>query len=155
EDRATRSSASIQETYAEDFSRLLRVDGEAKRKEHGAKCKWENAHADHRPLTTRHSHCFSSRLSPHGSRLSDYPIRSRQHIGRDRQVNLLSGFQIYDELKLLRLLDGKISWLSTFENLIDICSGSPGQVRTVRSIGHETPVFYKFCRVVYCREPAL
>ena len=39
EDRATRSSAIIQETYAEDFSCLLRLGGKAKRKEHGAKSK--------------------------------------------------------------------------------------------------------------------
>ena len=35
----TGSSAIIQETYAEDFSWLLRVGGTAKRKEHGAKRK--------------------------------------------------------------------------------------------------------------------
>ena len=39
EDRATGSSACIQETYAEDFPCLLRVGGTAKRKEHGAKSK--------------------------------------------------------------------------------------------------------------------
>jgi hypothetical protein len=39
DDRATRRSACIQETYAEDFSWLLRVDGTAKHKEHGAKSK--------------------------------------------------------------------------------------------------------------------
>ena len=44
EDRATRSSACIQETYAEDFFCLLRVGGTAKRKEHGAKCEGESIH---------------------------------------------------------------------------------------------------------------
>jgi hypothetical protein len=39
EDRNTRSSAIIQETYAEDFSCLLRVGGNAKRKEQSAKRK--------------------------------------------------------------------------------------------------------------------
>ena len=39
EDRATGSSAWIQETDAEDFSWLLRVSERAKRKEHGAKRK--------------------------------------------------------------------------------------------------------------------
>jgi hypothetical protein len=36
EDRATGSSALIEETYAEDFPRLLRVGGTAERKERGA-----------------------------------------------------------------------------------------------------------------------
>ena len=39
EDRATRSSAYIQETYAGDFSCLLRLSGNAKRKEQSAKRK--------------------------------------------------------------------------------------------------------------------
>jgi len=39
EDRAARGSADIQETYAGDFHCLLRVNGTAKRKEHGAKRK--------------------------------------------------------------------------------------------------------------------
>ena len=42
ENRATRSSACIQETDAEDFPCLLRVDGTAKRKEHGAKSEGED-----------------------------------------------------------------------------------------------------------------
>ena len=45
EDRATGSSAIIQETYAEDFPCLLRVGGHAKRKEYGAQenCGFEIA----------------------------------------------------------------------------------------------------------------
>ena len=39
EDRATRSSACIQETYAGDFSCLLRASERARRKEHSAKSK--------------------------------------------------------------------------------------------------------------------
>jgi len=39
EDRATGSGASIQETYAKDFSCLLRLGGTVKRKQHGAKSK--------------------------------------------------------------------------------------------------------------------
>ena len=39
EDRSTGSSGSIQETYAGDFSWLLRVSGNAKRKEQSAKRK--------------------------------------------------------------------------------------------------------------------
>jgi hypothetical protein len=47
EDRTTGSGASIQETYAENFCRLLRLGGRAKRKEHGTKCKTNDALADY------------------------------------------------------------------------------------------------------------
>jgi hypothetical protein len=42
---------------------------------------------------------------------SNDPIRSGQNIRRDRQTDLLGGFQIDDELELLRLLDWQIGWL--------------------------------------------
>ncbi len=42
ENRYTRSCAPIQETYAGDFSCLLRVGGNAKRKEQSAKRKAKN-----------------------------------------------------------------------------------------------------------------
>ncbi len=41
--------------------------------------------------------------------MSSYdPIRPHQHVGRDRQADLLRCFQIDDELELDRLLDGKV-----------------------------------------------
>jgi len=49
EDRHTRSSARIQETDAEDFSRLQRLGGKAKRKEQGARNK-RKAFDDDSPL---------------------------------------------------------------------------------------------------------
>ena len=53
----------------------------------------------------------SSLLLPAYSRLSNHPIRPRQHVWRDRQADLLGGFKIYDELKLGRLLDGNVGGL--------------------------------------------
>lgn len=46
---------------------------------------------------------FTTHASP------NYPVRPRQHIRRDRQADLLGGFEVDDEFKLDRLLDGKIS----------------------------------------------
>jgi hypothetical protein len=46
EDRATRSSARVEETYAEDFSRLLRLRRTAAREEQRAKRKRKGALAD-------------------------------------------------------------------------------------------------------------
>src|SRR5258706_8513312 len=58
--------------------------------------------------------CLLIRSSPvflptvHCQLLSDNFIRSRQHIGRDRQADLFGGFQVDDELELGRLFDGEI-----------------------------------------------
>ena len=48
--------------------------------------------------------------------LNDF-IRPRQHIWRNRQADLLGGFQIDDEFKFRRLLDGQISRLGPFRIL--------------------------------------
>ena len=48
----------------------------------------------------REDRCFHALLR------FNHLIRSHQHIRRDRQADLLSGFQIDDELKLHWLLDG-------------------------------------------------
>ena len=47
-------------------------------------------------------------------RILDHPIRSRQHIGRDRQAGLLGRSQIDDELEFLRLLHRQVCGLSAF-----------------------------------------
>ena len=49
----------------------------------------------------------------------DHLIRPEQHRLRNRQTNLLGGFKIDHELKLLRLLDWNIGWLCSFKNLIN------------------------------------
>jgi hypothetical protein len=41
----------------------------------------------------------------------DHLIRSHQHIRRNRQADLLGGFEVYYQLKLRGLLDGKIGGL--------------------------------------------
>src|SRR5262245_5735925 len=44
----------------------------------------------------------------------DHFVRSRQHIGWNRQADLLGGFQIDHQLKLHWLFHGQIGRLSTF-----------------------------------------
>ena len=52
------------------------------------------------------------------SKMSFYdPVRPHQHIRRDRQADLLGGFQIDDEFKLRRLFYWEVGWLGAFENL--------------------------------------
>src|SRR5215472_14526005 len=50
----------------------------------------------------------------------DHLIRLRQHVRRDRQTDLLGGFEIDHKFKLRRLFDRQISRLGTFENPVSI-----------------------------------
>jgi hypothetical protein len=46
--------------------------------------------------------------------LLDHLIRPRQHVGRNRQADLLGRFQIDDELELCRLLHRQVGGLGSF-----------------------------------------
>ena len=85
----------------------------------------------------------------------DHSVRSRQHIWRDRQADLLGGFEIDDELKLLRLLDGKVSGLGAFEDLVHVSCRAPVQVRGIRPVVHEAAVIHPCCVRVYGRDSGL
>ena len=63
--------------------------------------------------------------------LNDF-IRPRQHVRRNRQADLLGGFEIDDELELRRLLDGKIGGLGAFQNLVDHRRDAPDRARPGR-----------------------
>src|SRR6266508_5947440 len=67
--------------------------------------------------------CFSleSKIGNRKSKMSSYDaVGSRQHIRRNCQADLLCGFEINDELKLLRLLHGQVSGLGAFQNLVHV-----------------------------------
>ncbi len=51
-------------------------------------------------------------------RILDHLVRPHQHIRRNRQADLLRGFQIDDQLELRRLLDWQIGRLGAFQNTI-------------------------------------
>src|SRR5580765_6196134 len=65
---------------------------------------------------------------------------------------MLSRFQIDDELKLLRLLDGKISRLSSFQDLVDQGRYTLLSFNGVQSIGHEASSLNMNSMVVHHRE---
>src|SRR5215471_7746693 len=69
-------------------------------------------------------------------------IRSCQHIGRNRQADLLGGLQIDDELELRRLLHGKFCWLCSFENSIHIICGTLPLCHIVSCIGYKTTILH-------------
>jgi hypothetical protein len=66
----------------------------------------------------------------------DYPICPRQDIRRNRQADLLGGFEVYYQLKLRGLLDGKIGGLCTFQDFVDVARGTPEQVGTAHAVCH-------------------
>jgi hypothetical protein len=82
-------------------------------------------------------------------------VRSRQHIRRNRQADLLRGFQIDYELELRRLLYGEICGFNAFENFIHIRSGAVEQVGKVRAVRHKPAGFHKLAVVVHRGEPLL
>ena len=47
-------------------------------------------------------------------RILNHLIRPRQHVRRNREADLLSRFQVDEQLKLRRLLYGNIGWLSSY-----------------------------------------
>ena len=67
--------------------------------------------------------------------LNDF-IRSRHHVGRNRQADLLCRFEINDEFKLRRLLHRQISRLGTFQDLVHVDGRTAGIGR--RSLPHRT-----------------
>src|SRR5262249_7736790 len=105
--------------------------------------------------------CFFSASSTCHSTLDtclfslDHLIRTRQHVGGNRQADLLRSLQIDDELKFDRLLHVEICGLGAFQTFIQLRSGAPVQVGHAHAVKHEPPVFYKLPLVVYRREPVL
>jgi len=57
---------------------------------------------------------FASPLTLYASRLFYDFVRSRQHVGRNRQADLLGRLQIDNELKLCWLLHGQVGGLRAF-----------------------------------------
>src|SRR5215813_1714544 len=74
---------------------------------------------------------------PHARCLLNYLVRPRQYVRRNRQTDLLGGFQINDEFELHRLLYWEVGGLRALENLVHICSGTSELIDTHRSVGHE------------------
>jgi hypothetical protein len=67
--------------------------------------------------------------------LLDKLIGAQQQHFWDRKAERLGGREVYDEIKLGRLLDWDVARLGTAQNLVDIVGGAPELVREVWSIG--------------------
>src|SRR5215475_11406270 len=78
---------------------------------------------------------LTSRLT--GCVLLNHLIRSRQHIRRNRQADLLGGFQVDHQLELHRLFHGEFGGLGAIEDLIHVGGRAPIQITDDGSIGHK------------------
>ena len=60
--------------------------------------------------------------------LLDHLVRLQQQQRRNRQAQRLGRLRIDDQLELRGLLDGQISRLGAFQELVDVDCGAPSQV---------------------------
>src|SRR5688572_1651298 len=64
-------------------------------------------------------------------------IRPRQHVWRNRQADLLGGFEIDHQFKFRRLLHRQLSRLGSLEYFVHVGGGAPMAGRGVRSVVHK------------------
>src|SRR5262249_22284545 len=102
-------SATIQDAYAEDFSRLLRLGWNAKSQEQGAQ-----SNAD--------KFSVASSVISHAC-LPNHLVRSQQHTRRNRETDLLGGSQIDHEFKFSWLLHWQIAGFGSLQDFVDVHGG--------------------------------
>src|SRR4029434_7777206 len=65
-------------------------------------------------------------------------IREREYRGRDREAESFRNLQVYDQLELRGLLDGKIAGAGAPEDFVYIGPHAPKQISEGGPIGHES-----------------
>ena len=80
-------------------------------------------------------------------------LPSTGDVGRNREANLLSGFQIDDQRKLRRLFDRNVGGLRSFENLVNHSRDTPEAFGLVGSVGDQATAVNKISASVYRRQP--
>src|SRR5919108_5469879 len=100
--------------------------------------------------------CFVALLfTPHHSHLSNYFVRSCQHIRRNPETDLLGCLEIDDQLELRWLLHRQVGGLTSLQDLVDKRSGAPKQRYTIRPIDHQAAFFRKLVDVRDRRQAVL
>src|SRR5262245_32587744 len=100
---------------------------------------------------------FFSRLVPHAFCLFsfDQPIRSGEHLRRNRQADLIRRLEINHQLELRGLFHRQIGRLGSLQNPVHVICDAPVAVREVRPVGHQPAGICKFSVVVHGRQSAL
>src|SRR5262245_63921941 len=75
-------------------------------------------------------------------RILDHLIRPRQNIGRNRESDLLRGFEIDHKLELRRLLDGQIGRLGSFQDLVYVIGYALVTLCDIRTVENEPTDIY-------------
>src|SRR5262245_34485589 len=66
--------------------------------------------------------------------LLNHSVRSRQHIRRNRQADLLGSLLIDHELEFRGLFDRNVGWLGAFQNLVNVSGSAAVMVGIVGGI---------------------
>src|SRR6266566_8199014 len=74
---------------------------------------------------------------------------------RDRQPERLGRLEVDHQLELGGLLDGEVSGLGAFEDLVHINSGTPKQIGEIRAIRHQASSLDKLPQLVHCWDSVL
>ena len=80
----------------------------------------------------------------------DHPIRPCQHIWWNHEADLLGRFQVDDQLKLYRLLDGKVGRFCALQNFVDVSSGPAEQLWEARAVRHKPTGFDVLREAIHC-----
>jgi hypothetical protein len=86
--------------------------------------------------------------------LFNHVIRSHQHVRWNSQADLLSCFQIDDQLELRWLLHRQIGGLGAFEDFVDVDGGASEHVGQTRSVGYEASGLSVLSNIEHGRQPA-
>ena len=73
---------------------------------------------------------------------------------RHFEPKLFRGPEVHHELKLDRLLDGKVGGLGALQDLVHKRSASPEKMEKARPIRHETPGLHTLSDAECCRQAA-
>ena len=86
--------------------------------------------------------------------LDDF-VRSRQHIRRNREPQIVSGLEVDDQIVSYRLIDGQVGGIGTLQNLVHIVGCAAGQVCYIYRKAHQPTCLDEVGSVVHRWQPVL
>src|SRR3954466_1093954 len=85
----------------------------------------------------------------------NYPVRSRQYVGRNDEADLLCGFEIDHQLKCRRLLNGQVGRVGSFQYLVNIHRGTMIEIADQWPICEQPAFFRELPRRIHAWEAML